>query len=803
MAGLREDRATQGGRARPSMVMLIAGVVWIGANGSGLVHWEGATFVLLSGAALVATLYGVRTYKPRLRWPFYGTSIALVFFLVGSGMRESLGTLGDLTSNRSLVPDLLTIPGYVVLAASYGGLVRARRRDRTGRFEAGLDAAIASLVALALAWAFVIDHVLQNVSVPLSVRVTLAVYPPLSVFIVAIVAQLAFSPAGRRLPAYWLFLFAMSSMLVGDVIYMFVELGVVVPPRVAVDLPYALAYLTFAVCMLHPSMRELSEPVPTQNAAPKAGRLVFVAAALAVPVGVTIVHGVSTLGDRIVLGSVMVALTATACLRVFMALRSHARSEARLAWQATRDPLTGLPNRLATQEYVARALVRAASRGSHVALMYLDVDRFKLVNDTVGHTVGDELLVGVAQRLQHEVRPQDLVARVGGDEFVVIVDDVSDVTQALDLAERLRATFNDPFVLRGTETYASASFGVALANGSDVDADSESMIREADTAMYRAKEGGRDGIAVFDGSMRDRVSERRSLEHDLRRAIERGELSLVYQPIITLPGGPVETVEALLRWSHPTKGQISPTKFIPVAEETGLIVSIGEWALRQACQDAAGWKRELELAHELRVGVNISARQLRDPELVPAVESALADAGLGASALCLELTESLLIDEPGAIDVLRRLRALGVELSVDDFGTGYSSLAYLKRFPVHSVKIDKSFVDSLQREDTSDESLVAAIIAMASALGMRTIAEGIETDTQAQRVIELGCTAGQGYLYSRPVPAGQLGAVLSRLDTPVRPERRAGSSKVAVSTSESGSGTEHAASRPRPSNTIS
>ena len=312
------------------------------------------------------------------------------------------------------------------------------------------------------------------------------------------------------------------------------------------------------------------------------------------------------------------------------------------------------------------------------------------------------------------------------------------------------------------------SVGVACANGLDPDVDAETLIRDADTAMYQAKAAGRDAVAMFDASMRDRTAERLALELDLRHALERGELHLNFQPIVQAATGSVDGVEALLRWSHPTRGLVPPDAFVSVAEDSGLIVEIGSWVLRESCRHVSAWRRALPTAGNLHVAVNLSARQLRDPGLVDLVAEALTEFDLPPDALWLEITESMLMENPtAATDILSALRDLGVGLSIDDFGTGYSSLAYLKRFPVDRVKIDRSFVEGLDRRDSSEESLVAAIIAMAGALGMTTIAEGVETVGQQQRLTMLGCEFAQGHFYA---PAVAPRHVPGTLVSAVRPE---------------------------------
>jgi diguanylate cyclase (GGDEF)-like protein len=754
--------------ASASRWILVVGTIWVVANACGLLgSVEASTFLALGALAVISTVLGLRWYRPALRWPWVCILCALLLFLLGGAARQHYQVLGDLSGHRSLVPDLLTVPGYLVLAVALGGFARARRRGRSGDFDATLDAIVAALAAFSLAWTALVDPVVGRIGTPLAVKAVMACYPALSVFLVALMARIAFSPSGRRVLAYRLLFGAMGFMLLGDVVYMLVETGLVDLPLAVTDAPYAVAYVFFAAGVLHPSMRVITEPIPPGEVAPKSGRLVFVAVALGLPALLTVTRHDSTLSDRLVLAGIVLALTTTASWRVSRALRAHARSEADLAHQATHDPLTKLPNRLAAEDHLRRVLLDTRVSGTQTALLFLDLDRFKLLNDTMGHTAGDELLVAVAGRLKGRVRRHELVGRVGGDEFVVILDDVDGVPEALEVCQRIRAALEAPFVLRGGEVFSSASIGVALSEGRSSSGTAETMIREADTAMYQAKDAGRNRVSVFDRSMRDRVAERLTLEHDLRYALERDELDVHFQPIIRLPAGPVDGLEALVRWTHPTRGQIAPSKFVPIAEESSLIVEIGRWVLEHACRQLGEWRRRGEVPDDFYVSVNLSARQMRDPQLLETVRRVLSEHDLPASVLWLELTESLLMeDAETASSLLRSLRELGVQLAIDDFGTGYSSLAYVQRFPAQCVKIDRSFVDALDDDDTPQESLVAAIVAMASALGMATIAEGVETSAQEARLIQLGCTAAQGYFYSRPKPAAQVIRTVRELTGP-------------------------------------
>ncbi|MFN0089262.1 MAG: putative bifunctional diguanylate cyclase/phosphodiesterase [Acidimicrobiales bacterium] len=740
-----------------------AGGGWVALHAAGaLGPLEAVTFAGLAAVTLAATVFGVRRHQPSVRWPWRMIAFSMAGFLVGGALREQYHTLGDLTSGRSLLPDLFTLPGYILFAAGLCGLLRARRLGRANDVDALLDGTVAGLAALTLAWLFLVNPALYNESAPLSVRLSLACYPPMSVFFVIITARLAFSSPGALTPSHRALLSAMTMMLLGDLTYTLVETHILAAPRNLIDVPYAFAYLAFSFSAAHPSMRQLSEPAARPRPGASRGRLVLVAVALGIPAAVSLTREDMRGSDRAVLAACIVLLTVAAVWRVIRALHAHAAAEARSAHQATHDALTGLPNRLLLTERLSQALHAANESGSRVAVLFLDIDRFKLVNDSAGHSMGDELLVAAVDRITAALRPSDLLARIGGDEFIVILDDVGTAANAIGIAERIRLAFHPPFTIRGVDIYSSASIGISISDHADET--TEEMIRDADTAMYQAKDAGRDALAVFDASMRDQVADRLALEHDLHNALGGHQLHVHYQPIVRLPDGTVDGFEALIRWTHPTRGNIPPLAFVPLAEETGLIVEIGRWVLSEACRAISLWRRMTPGGEHLTMAVNLSVRQLQSSQLVADVASALEANGLPADALCLELTESLLMENPDAASqVLQALRRLGVRLSIDDFGTGYSSLAYLHRFPVDQVKIDKSFVDGLTAMTTSESSLVAAIIAMAEALGMKTVAEGVETAEQASQLAALGSTRAQGYLYSRPLPPEDIPAALEHI----------------------------------------
>jgi diguanylate cyclase (GGDEF)-like protein len=431
--------------------------------------------------------------------------------------------------------------------------------------------------------------------------------------------------------------------------------------------------------------------------------------------------------------------------------------EAQIEYAALHDALTGLPNRTLLLDRLRQALARAAREGGKVAVLFLDLDNLKVLNDSLGHSAGDELVRAIGPRLRGELRATDAVARFGGDEFAVVCEEVQDEEHALAIAQRLVRAFEDPFMVGREERFGSASVGIVVTGAGR---SAEELLSDADAAMYRAKEHGLDRYEMFDAGLRDRITSRLQLEADLRRALEgEGRLWVAYQPYYRLPGRQVAGVEALVHWEHPERGMVPPNEFIPVAEESGLVVPLGARVLRAACEHVARWQREA--GHPgLRLTVNVSARQMATADFVETVRSILAETGLHADSLGLEITERLLEETPGTALTIELLQALGVRLLLDDFGTGYSSLRYLQRYPLDGLKVDRAFVAGLGDEGDGDGAIVQAIVGMARALGMGVIPEGVETDGQLQRLAALGCDHAQGFLLSRPLPASGLEALL-------------------------------------------
>ncbi len=451
-----------------------------------------------------------------------------------------------------------------------------------------------------------------------------------------------------------------------------------------------------------------------------------------------------------------------AAFGIYRDITERKAAEDQLLHLAIRDELTGLANRALFRDLVARSIGRGKRREDYAyAVLVLDVDRFMIVNESLGHATGDQLLRAVARRLERCVRPGDTVARLGGDEFGIFLDDIGDVSDAIRVADRIQNELRQPFILGAQDVFASASIGIALsAGGYDRP---EDFLRDADLAMYRAKEQGGARHEVYHTEMHQQAVALLQLETDLRRALDRGEFLLRYQPIVSIVANRVVGFEALLRWQRPENGLVLPAEFIPVAEETGIIVPLGRWVLWEACRQAAGWRQRGGPWADISVSVNLSAKQLLQPDLVADVADALATTGLEPSALRLEITESVIVgNAEQMVQMLSRLRELNVQLYMDDFGTGYSSLSYLHRFQIDTLKIDRSFVSAMGDRGENSE-IVRTIVTLARNLGIDVIAEGVETPEQLAQLRALGCLQVQGFLFSAPVAAEEIESLVSEV----------------------------------------
>ena len=438
-------------------------------------------------------------------------------------------------------------------------------------------------------------------------------------------------------------------------------------------------------------------------------------------------------------------------------------AEEKLQHEATHDALTGLPNRKMFMQRLTAALSLAKrNRGYKVSVLFIDLDRFKYVNDSLGHLIGDRLLIGISERLRECMRPSDMVARLGGDEFTILVEGKYDISEVIRIAERIQHKFSMPFDLEGHEVFSSASIGILHA--SDQHLTSEDMMRDADTAMYQAKRAGKARHEVFDEKMHLAVKETLQLETDLRRAVENGEIYILYQPVFSLATRRIQGFEALTRWQHPQLGNISPSRFIAIAEEIGLMDSLGEYILERACSEIVPLLNADASGEKLTLSVNLSCRQFGQPKLVQNIKRILMEAGFPSNRLKLEITESIFFEyQAKALEMLNQIRELGVEIDIDDFGTGYSNLGYLIRLPISTLKIDRSFVAPIDSEGNNTE-IVRTVLALARNLGLKAVAEGIETEHQFNALAALGCDGGQGYLFAEPMEIEKLRKYLNEMD---------------------------------------
>ena len=445
-------------------------------------------------------------------------------------------------------------------------------------------------------------------------------------------------------------------------------------------------------------------------------------------------------------------------------INERQRVQQQLIHDALHDSLTGLPNRNLLIERIEFTIAHAKRNPDYkYGILFIDLDRFKVINDSLGHLIGDQLLIAVSNLLQECVRENDLVARLGGDEFVILLDGIKSIQDATSIGERIQQKMRSPFELESQNIFTSASIGIVI--GSTEYSNPADLMRDADIAMYRAKDKGKARYTIFDQTMYDETLKLVELENSLRFALKRNELTMHYQPIISLDNNHLVGFEALIRWQHPERGAISPVEFIPIAEDTGLILDIGEWLLKEACQQLQTWRQQFASVpqiNSLKMSINLASQQLQEPEFIQKLDQILLETGLEGSSLRLEITESVLIEPEGTIqNTLRQIKNRNIKLSIDDFGTGYSSLSYLRRFPIDNLKIDRSFIQQMNF-DSENFEIVRLIITLAKTLGMKTISEGVETALQLNQLKGLGCEFAQGYLFSIPLAPKEIELMLAK-----------------------------------------
>jgi diguanylate cyclase (GGDEF)-like protein len=703
----------------------------------------------------VALVFAVRVNKPnRAVWP------VLLLIVFCSAVAQLFDGRFSEQPSLQAIPESLFLVVQILLAGGLLFIVSSRLgSDPLSVFADGL---IVALGAWFFIWTVLLQPTIGMQSITPLISVIQGSRLGISAVVLFTLATLLFGDSTRS-ASVWLVAGAITFTLLGDFLFAAIDAG-----RIDVTSYSSTAYilgLFFAsAAFVHPSISTLTERGPILAQRPLMGRLIVTTAALILPVVVLALTNPVDSTDRAVQTISIFVLTAAVTSRVIHSVRVNASTQYQLIESAQTDALTGLPNRSLMLSFVNNSLLTAWAEGRKPTVLFIDVDRFKNINDSLGHQAGDAVLIAVSQRLRNALPHRCVVGRISGDEFVVLDPDTQDSSDAMQLADRVLESFHEPLSLRQGDVFVSASIGVSSYHPS-ITSTADDLLRHADTAMYRAKDAGRNCVAVFDESMLERVTQRLAIETALYRALERRELRLVHQPIVDIDMGDVVGFEALMRWQREDGTMVSPAEFIPIAEETGTIVPLGSWALLEALTHLRGWISQGICRSDATMSVNVSPRQLHDPNFVAVVNEALLRAHVPPEQLWLEVTESVMITQPEqALDALNALCNLGVRIAIDDFGTGYSSLSLLQKFPIQRLKIDKSFVSGVA-QDESARSLVRTIIAMGDSLGLDMVAEGIESVQQLQILAEMKCAKAQGFLISHPVPPESMGSTIASLDS--------------------------------------
>jgi diguanylate cyclase (GGDEF)-like protein len=719
--------------------------------------------------AAVAVVAGVYLHRPPDRRPWLVLAAGLALSSAGDWTWVILDRVYGMEPFPS-VADVFYLAGMGVAVVALLWLVRGRvpGGDRAGL----LDALIVAVGFGMVSWIFLMAPIVADAGQSLAeIGVALA-YPMLDILLLAVMVRLLLAP-GRHVPSLRFLIGAVVAFLLADFPYAFLALGGTYQTGQLVDGGWLLGAAFWGAAAFHPSMRHVADPVEAGDVRLSAWRLILLAGASLMAPALLVIQGLS--GQPI-----DIPVIATGCIVLFLLVIARLGSvvndlratlqqrqvlEAELERRALHDPLTGLANRILFRDRLQHALAR---RDHGVAVLFLDLDDFKTVNDTAGHGAGDAVLSMVAETLRRTVRPADTVARLGGDEFAVLMDDSPDVYQAGLVAGRLIEALLVPIHVAGLARTVGASIGISLGSGDTSNA--ADLMRDADIAMYVAKGKGKGRFTVFEAQTHEAVIRGLELRGDLQRAIDEKQFELYYQPVVHLASGAVVGVEALVRWRHPERGLLQPADFIPLAEATGAIVPLGRWILERACRDAARWADEKDGAGADRfMGVNLSALQLVQPGFADLVASLLASSGLAPRRLLLELTETTRLDQEAGAANLAQLEQMGIRLAIDDFGTGWASFSQLRRIPFDIVKIDRTFVEHLSVGSRS-ESLISGIVDLSRRLGVSVIAEGIEDERQRARLQQLGCAYGQGFHLARPMPVARLRRYLN--PTPARARSR-------------------------------
>ena len=746
------SRAPSTGGRRQWPVLAVAGLVT-----AVLYVWNVAPVLSLLGFAVIgivgvwACFAGPRRFgaEPRTGWLLIG--VAALLFLIGVVVRPWVTAEPP---PLPLLADAATLPGYLLLGIFLVILLRARQSIER---HAVLDGLMVCLAGGLVSGLLLAAPALAIQDRPAAFSILAGLYPLFDIVLLLLVVNLTFT-ASVFPPSLVTLLGAMTLMFIGDLAYAIIGISGETYVSPLLDVPFLLGFTLIGVTALHPSVVELSRADRRPVQAWSWRRMALLGPAIATPFVLLAVIGDRSPTDRLIIGVTGATMVVLLLVRAVAAVRAQVAAQLHSEHQARHDPLTGLPNRRRISAEIERLVDALPDDSSDRVWVYLlDLDGFKWVNESWGHDTGDQLVINVAARLRAALPSAVMVARVGGDEFLLAY--LGEKPGALRLVDEIRGCFTRPFPVRDTEVVISASIGIAHADGaSSPSVTAEALMRDADTAMYRAKSDGPGRSTVFDTSMHDRVRERLEIEVAMRTALTEGQLHVAYQPIIQLDTGRPLGAEALVRWAHPVRGMIPPMTFIPIAEEAGMIGAIGTWVREEALRQLGVWRSDGTVTDDFYLSINVSPRQLNDPELPRIVSAEMMRYGVPARAVALEMTESVMVDGSSVTArVLSDLRELGVRLLVDDFGTGFSALGYLRQFPVTGVKIDRSFVSGLGAS-VEDEEIVRAVVAMSYALGLSIVAEGVETRTQRDALATVGVTQGQGWLWGAAVQPDEFAA---------------------------------------------
>jgi diguanylate cyclase (GGDEF)-like protein len=751
---------------------LMAGIVSIAAYFASSARAQMFIYQALGAASTVAICVGVVKYRPVHKAPWLFIAVGLLALTGGDLIYNLYDLVFHVPAPFPSWADVSYLAGYALIPLGLTLLVRTRH----GGFSRSslVDGCIVGVGVGVLFWVFFMAPSLQGSNASLISQLVAVAYPIGDVIMLVAAARLLLS-GGIRSISFMFLLTGMVAWIAADIVYaQMAVLGTYYTGH-PMDAGWLIGYTCFAISGLHPSMSSLSARLGEHQYPRRLTIALLTTTTLLAPVAFA--ADVMWFGGRqnyvIVTSSALLFLLVMARIggllntldATVLDLRTQSRAlqtslaegerlTKELHHRALHDPLTGLGNRSLFFDRVDQALKRGRRRGGPIAVMLLDLDNFKIINDSLGHLAGDALLCEIAARLEGSLRAPDSVARLGGDEFTVLLEDVADADVAGQVARRVLQALTEPVKLESTEVTVSASIGYVFCDVPDMDdgTDPERLLRNADTSMYVAKERGKGQIARFTSDMHSRVAAHLSRTSELAGALDRNEFELRLQPVVELGAGRMVGMEALVRWRHPQRGLLRPAAFLDVAEETGLIVPLGRWVTEEVCAVIARLKASAVYESGLFAAINMSARQLAQPALLEFVRDCLSGYGLHPGHLMIEVTEDTLMREPAAVEVLAELRALGVRVAIDDFGTGYSSLAYLRNLPVDVLKMDKQFVADLPDAG----ALAQTIVGLANALKLELIAEGIETEMQAHVLRSMSCSLGQGYLFAHPMSETEL-----------------------------------------------